>query len=283
MTGYSTREVAEVLGVSPAQVRAYARSGLLTPERGPRQRYRFSFTDIVLLRTARELTEHDVPARRVRRALERLGEQLPAGRPLSAVHISAEGDRVIVRDRDKVWEPETGQVTFDFSVEELAAQVEPFAPRVAAEQGRTSPTDADDWYDLGLDLEAVSVTQACDAYEEALALDPRHADAHLNLGRLLHEQGKLPAAEARYRKARELEPGNALAAYNLGVVLEDLGWLEEAEAAYRQALEVDPDLARAHFNLAGLCERAGDVAGAVQHLAAYRRLGGSGAAGGTGP
>jgi len=267
MTGYSTREVAEVLGVSPAQVRAYARSGLLEPERGPRQQYRFSFTDIVLLRTAR-------------RALERLGEQLPAGRPLSAVHISAEGDRVVVRDRDKVWEPETGQVTFDFSVEELASKVEPFAPRVAAKHGRMSPTDADGWYDLGVDLEAVSVSQACAAYEEALQLDSGHAEAHLNLGRLLHEQGSLGAAEERYRKARDLEPGNALAAYNLGVVLEDRGRLEDAGLAYREALDADPDLAGAHFNLAGLCERSGDVAGAVRHLAAYRRLGAGEASGG---
>jgi tetratricopeptide (TPR) repeat protein len=282
MTGYSTREVAEVLGVSPAQVRSYARSGFLDPERGPGHRYRFSFTDIVLLRTARELRDRDIPPRRVRRALERLGEQLPAGRPLSAIHISAEGDRVVVRDRDKVWEPETGQVAFDFSVEELASRVEPFAPRVAAERGRTSPTDADGWYDLGVDLEAVSVTQACEAYGEALTLDPAHAEAHLNLGRLLHERGELEQAEAHYRRAGELAPDNALAAYNLGVVLEDENRIREAKEAYRAALVADPELGRAHFNLARLCERSGDVAGAVRHLAAYRRLGGGGAASGGG-
>lgn len=270
MTGYSTREVAEVTGLTPDQVRAYARSGLLSPGRGPRNEYLFSFTDVILLRTARELREQEVSARRIRRALLRLAEQLPEGRPLSAVRITAEGDQVLVRDRDTVWEPETGQVAFDFSVEELASEVEPFARRAGAD--RPSGMGADDWYDLGLDLEAVSVSRARVAYEEALRLAPGHVEAHLNLGRLLHEQGSLAEAEDHYRRAREAEPGNALASYNLGVVLEDGDRVGEAKAAYRSALEADPDFAGAHFNLAGLCERTGDAEGAVRHLAAYKRL-----------
>lgn len=279
MTGYSTREVAEVLGLSPSQVRSYARSGLLDPARGPRNEYRFSFTDVILLRTARELRDNDIPPRRIRRALRRLAEQLPEGRPLSAVRVSAEGEHVMVRDRDTVWEPETGQVAFDFSVEELASKVEPFARRAAEARLRRTGLDADGWYDLGLDLEAVSVSQACGAYEEALRLDTSHVEAHLNLGRLLHEQGRLEDAEEHYLRARELDPENALAWYNLGVVLEDLGRVGEAKAAYGMALEADPELSGAHYNLAGLCERTGDVAGAVRHLAAYRRVSGEAGAG----
>lgn len=276
MTGYSTREVAEVTGLSPAQVRSFARSGLLSPARGAGNRYLFSFTDVILLRTARELRDQDIPPRRIRRALRRLAEQLPEGRPLSAVRVFAEGDQVVVRDREGVWEPETGQVAFDFTVEELASRVAPFAGRAADERSRAARMSADDWYDLGLDLEAVSVPRACAAYEEALHADPAHVEAHLNLGRLLHEKGRLEEAEERYRRARELDPGSALASYNLGVVLEDRDRLGEAKEAYRAALEADPDFAGAHFNLAGLCERTGDAAGAVRHLAAYRRLDESG-------
>lgn len=283
MTGYSTREVSEVTGLSPPQVRSYARSGLLKPERDSRNRYLFSFTDVILLRTARELREQDIPPRRIRRALLRLAEQLPEGRPLSAVRVSAEGDHVVVRDRDTVWEPETGQVAFAFTVEELAAKVEPFVRRAADERIRPARMDADDWYDLGLDLEAVSVPRACAAYEEALRLDPSHVEAHLNLGRLLHEQERLEEAEEHYRRAREADAENALASYNLGVVLEDRGRVEEAKVAYLAALEADPELAGAHFNLAGLCERTGDESGAVRHLAAYKRLEGGRGAGGRNP
>ena len=54
MKGFSTREVAEVLGLPTAKILSWTRSGLLTPERGPKGAYLFSFQDIVLLRTAKE-------------------------------------------------------------------------------------------------------------------------------------------------------------------------------------------------------------------------------------
>ncbi len=273
MTGYTTREVAEVLGVTPHQVRSYARAVLLSPSRGPGNAYRFSFQDIILLRAARELRAWSISAQKVGRALRRLREQLPEGRPLSGVRIAALGDDVVVRDQGEVWEPETGQMSFDFSVGELAAKVEPFAGRMARERARVEEMSADDWYDLGWDLEAVSLSEAKGAYRRALELRPNHAEAHLNIGRLLHEEGKLDEAETAYRLALDGSPGSALALFNLGVALEDRGREEEAAEAYLEAVERDPRLASAHFNLARLCERRGDERGAFRHLAAYRRLG----------
>ena len=128
MTGYTTRHVAEILGLPEERVRAFAREGLLEPQRGRGNAYRFSFQDIVLLRAARDLIDRDVPPRRVHSALRRLRAQLPVGRPLSAVRVSAAGERVIVRDESAAWDPETGQVSLDFSVGELAARVASFAP-----------------------------------------------------------------------------------------------------------------------------------------------------------
>lgn len=272
MTGYTTKQVAEILGLTEQRVRSFARAGLSA--RGPGNALRFTFQDIVLLRAARELLDQDVPARRVRAALLSLRAQLPQGRPLSAVRVSAQGDRVVVRDQDTAWEPETGQVALDFSVRELAVKVEPFAPDADA-SAPDRPDDqqsADDWYDVALDLEAVSVDKALAAYRRAIALDPGHAEAHLNLGRLLHERGDLPGAESHYRQACAAQPDNALAAFNLGVALEDRGASRDAMATYRRALRLEPGMAEAHFNLGRLCEAAGDRAGALQHLAQYKRI-----------
>ena len=69
MTGYTTRQVAEILGLPPWRVRRWARSGLLEPGRGARGEYRFAFRDVVLLRAVRDLEAAEVPTRRVRRAL----------------------------------------------------------------------------------------------------------------------------------------------------------------------------------------------------------------------
>src|ERR1700736_214240 len=94
MGGYGAREVAKMLGLSVGQVRAYVRAGFLEPTRGPRGELRFSFQDLVLLRTAQGLVSARIAPRRVRSALRKLKEQLPEGRPLRGVHIRAEGDRI---------------------------------------------------------------------------------------------------------------------------------------------------------------------------------------------
>ena len=68
MKSYTTRDVARLLGLSEAQVRSHARVGYLAPDRGPRNAYRFSFQDLVLLRAAQALRDARVSTRRIRRA-----------------------------------------------------------------------------------------------------------------------------------------------------------------------------------------------------------------------
>lgn len=272
MKGYTTREVAEVLGLPSSRILAWTRRGLISPVRGPRGSYVYSFQDIVLLRTARELLDADVPTRRVHAALESLREQLPTGRPLSAVTISALGDRVLVRDEDTVWEPDTGQLRIDFAVADVADAAVPIARRALREDGRDDGMGADDWYDAAVDLEAVSVDEAISAYRRALDLDPSHSDAHLNLGRLLHEAGRIEEAEDHYRSAVSADPESARAFYNLGVALEDQGAVAGSIEAYEAALRLDDDLAIAHFNLSRLFEAEGQEEDALAHLAEYKRL-----------
>jgi tetratricopeptide (TPR) repeat protein len=279
MTGYSTSEVAKILGLSPAQVRGYVRAGFLSPERDVDGNMRFSFPDLAFLRTARGLMSSRVPPRRVKRALERLRQQLPEDRPLNEVRIATEGSRIVVEDAAGRWQPESGQAVFDFDAAGEGVGGSPpsnvarrsFEPARNA-QGAGDAFTADDWFEWGCELEGEDAKRAREAYEEALALDPDHAGAHVNLGRLLHEAGDPAAAEPHYERALEVRPEDATAAYNLGVALEDLGKLPEALLAYQKAVRLEPDNVDAHYNAASLAERLGRSAEAVRHLAAYRRL-----------
>jgi tetratricopeptide (TPR) repeat protein len=268
---FTVREVSAMLGLSAAQIRAYAAKGVLSPERGTRGELRFGFQDLVILRTAGELSAAQVPERKVRRVLQSLREQLPVDRSIAGVRISADGDRVVVRDGDSIWNPESGQKLFDFAVSEIVETRGPRALRIVREEER-GELDADGWFELGCDLELTSVREARAAYERAVQLDPRHADAHVNLGRMCHEEGAPAAAEKHYRIAIANDPYHPIAAFNLGVALEDLGRLADAAAAYRKAIEIDPDSADAHYNLAGILERKGDKPGALRHLKVYRGL-----------
>lgn len=272
MTGYTTREVAEILGLSPRQVRSYARSDFIDPERGPRNEYRFSFRDVVLLRVVRDLLTADVPPRRVRAALAALRERLPAGRTLSSVRIATDGERVVVKEADVTWEVESGQLTIDFAVSELAERAAPFARRQVEAPDEARSLSADDWYNVGVDLEAVALEEAARAYRMALQSDPDHPQANVNLGRLLHEAGDVAAAREHYRRALASDPKNPVAAYNLGVALEDAGDVLGAIGLYRRAVRLDPVRADAHYNLARIYEGRGQKDKAFRHWLRYRAL-----------
>jgi tetratricopeptide (TPR) repeat protein len=274
---YSAEQVAGLLGLTLAQIRGYVRAGVITPARGPRGEWCFSFQDLVFLRVVKGLATSRVPPRRMRQALRRLREQLPADRPLSGVRVAALGGDVVVRERDRVWSPATGQYWLDFegSAREPEDAAVPLAPRVPAAEGDAPvalAASADGWYAIGVELEEADPAQAREAYQRALALDPGHADAHVNLGCLEHEAGRLALAERHYRAALAARPGDPTASFDLGVVLEDLGRLDEARAAYGQALAAEPDSADAHYNLARLCDRLGETVAAIRHLQAWRAL-----------
>lgn len=272
MQGYTTREAAELLGLTPSQIRGFARAGLLSPRRNERNQIVLSFQDIVLLRTAKELMSAEVSTRRIKRALQKLHTELPQGRPLSALRISSAGHHVVIRERDVAWEAETGQATFDFDTAELAEGLGAAASRLVHSAQEDEALDADDWYDLALDLEAVDVGEAIEAYNRALALDPEHDDSYVNLGRLQQDQGELSAARAAYQRALDINPHNAIAAFNLGTVFEDLEQGDDALQAYQLAIDTDPSFVNAHFNLARLYELRGDRDAAMRHLRNYRAL-----------
>src|SRR3954449_11490518 len=230
---YSVREVSAMLGLTAGQIRAWAARGFLTPERDAGGEILFGFQDLVILRTAAELTAAHIPTRKIRRVLESVREQLPEGRSIAGVRIAADGERVVVRDGTVVWNPESGQSLFDFSVEEIAEKTKPIALAAVreAKARQEDDLDADAWYELASDLELSDPAEARAAYEKAIALDPVHIDAYINLGRLLHEDGDLGGAEKHYRSALSADPTHAVAAFNLGVALDDLGSLADAAEA----------------------------------------------------
>jgi len=270
MNGYSVKDVARMLDLSVGQVRSYARSGLVDPRRGDRGEYRFDFQDLVLLRTAKGLLSQRIPPQRVRNALSRLKQQLPEDGSLSSVQISAHGNRIVVQRSGHVWQPESGQtlLTFDDEGSEGARR----QPIVEPTENVSSSLDAEDWFRLGGELEHGAPEQSREAYRRALELNPRHVDARINLGRMLHEACEWEAAEKHYRLALADRGDDSTALFNLAVVLEDLGRRREAVEAYRDTVRADPEYADAYFNLARLLEQSGDRKAALRYLKTYRRL-----------
>ena len=271
MTVFSTDEVAKILGLSGSQIRSTARAAQLSPGRGRDGRLRWTFQDVLLLKTTRGLLDARVPARRIRRTLASLRRQLPGDQALSSVTIYADGRRAVVWDGRVRWQPDSGQFLFNFE----AAAVGPLAPVRMADStppSRPATRTAEEWFDLGCELEAGSPEEARHAYEQAIALDPALADAHVNLGRLFHHAGLTDRAETHYRAALAHAPHDPIGHFNLAGLLEEIGRTQDAVAAYQHALAADPDFADAHYNLGLLLDSLGRRSGAMTHLRAARRL-----------
>jgi predicted Zn-dependent protease len=269
MQSYGVREVERLLGVPRATIRALVAAGFVSPERGARNSWRFSFQDLIVLRTAQALAAARVPQRRITKSVRELRKHLPGTMPLSGLAIGAVGDRVVVREGGKRWQADSGQYLLEFEgdpAEGALKVIERGTPAKAAK------APAKDWFQEALALERDDPEAAMDAYRKAIAADPANLDARINLGLLLHEATRLPEAGRVYSEALRDCGADALLLFNLGVLLEDMGNASEAERAYRAAVKVDPGMADGHYNLALLCRALGKPREAIRHMAEYRRL-----------
>ena len=267
MNSYGVRDVEKLLGLSRSTIRSLIPSGFVTPERGPRGGWRFSFQDLILLRTAQALADARVPARRIMRSMRELRRHLPDRMPLSGLNIGAVADRVVVREGGSRWAAESGQYLLGFDGDPADGSLSVIERGDAGQE-----TGAEAWFDRAAALEAEDVEAAQAAYEQAIDIDGAYLDAYINLGRLLHDAKRLAKAEDVYRQAIKSCGDDPVLLYNLGVLLEDMKRGTEAMGAYARAVHVDPDMADAHYNLALLCEKLGKPKDAIRYMARYRVL-----------
>jgi DNA-binding transcriptional MerR regulator len=275
MQTYSVRDIERVLRLSRSTIRGLIDVGFVTPTRGPRREYRFSFQDLIVLRAARALIQAKVSRRRIRRSLEDLRKHLPQTMPLCGLSICAVGDRVDVRDGNSQYQVDSGQYVLglDVTVEDGVLRVVEKEFGTRDDAAIEPPRNAEEWFDDGLDFEENGdIDQAIEAYKQTVALDAQNVAAWINWGRLLHHRGNKREAEAVYRRAIELCGPDAVLMFNLGVLLEDLGRQQAALEAYQSAVGEDPALADGHYNLARLYESLGQPQHAIRHLGQYRRL-----------
>ena len=209
--------------------------------------------------TLRALVDAQVPRRRITRSVRELRRHLPESMPLSGLSIGAVGDRVVVREGRSRWQADSGQYL-------LAFEGDPARGALSVIERKP------DWCERARALEESDPQAAVQAFREAVASEPENVDAHVNLGWLLHDAGRLGEAEQAYRAGLKACGEEPLLWYNLGVLLADQDRKDEAAEAYQAALRARSDFADCHYNLALLCEELGRPRDAIRHMARYRRL-----------
>jgi tetratricopeptide (TPR) repeat protein len=147
---------------------------------------------------------------------------------------------------------------------------------------------------------------ALDEFIEVLRLDPKHADARINLSNLFEQGGNLEAAlgqihealrvigataelytllgekQVRARRyseairsfhnALKLDARSSAAHYGLGMALRSLGSLSEARSEFEATLDLDAGDPYAHYQLGRLLVKDEEVQQALSHLRESIRL-----------
>jgi tetratricopeptide (TPR) repeat protein len=270
MQTYSLRDIQSMLGVSRAVITGLVAAGFVTPSRGDRREYRFSFQDVVLLRTAHRLQAAHIPPRKILGSLKRLKATLPQELPLTGLRITAVGNQIAVREGATQWHVDSGQLLMDFEVVPAPAGA-PASVAVLSREPEAEDTAAD-CFARAMALEDRDRAGAERAYRRAIAAAPRFVDPYLNLGVMLCDEGRCTEAVDLYRQAIAHAPSEPLLHFNLAIALEDAERYEEALASYEACMKLEPSFADAHYNAARLHEMLGHATKAIRHYSEYRRL-----------
>jgi tetratricopeptide (TPR) repeat protein len=128
-----------------------------------------------------------VTANRLQKAVSALNEKLEQVQtPLSQLRILSDGKDVLVQQGAARLEPVSGQFVLNFETRELDERV-----RVIGQE-----RSADDWLATALAYEAhkQSRSQAIEAYDNCVQVDPKNVGALLNCGTLHYEDGNFEKA-----------------------------------------------------------------------------------------
>jgi tetratricopeptide (TPR) repeat protein len=295
---YSIKDVARIFGMQESRLRYWAQTGFVNPTARKRGRVFYTFRDLIHVRAAKDLLDAGLSMQKVRKSLDALREILPeVAYPASKLHICSDGETVVARDDDVLFEPETGQLLMDFTVDALSTQVADILALPTSESGLETPILSASPGEAVADAAAEPVEpaaeiaavyddraeaepgQALAAPASALAApvpilgeEPTQAHAPMSAYRYFlqgceaEERGDLPAAEAAYTQALALQPTLAAAHTNLGNLLYRRGDAHGARAAFERALELEPNQPEARYNLGNVLEDMGETELAIAEL-----------------
>jgi protein involved in polysaccharide export with SLBB domain/tetratricopeptide (TPR) repeat protein len=93
------------------------------------------------------------------------------------------------------------------------------------------------------------LTEAANAFEQAVALDPTNGNAFYSLGNVYSEQGRWADAVNAYYKAISLKKDDIEAYNNLGIALGRRGQNVQAATAFERAIKIYPKWAEPYYHL----------------------------------
>jgi tetratricopeptide (TPR) repeat protein len=283
---YSIRDVSRILAVQESRLRYWMQTGFVGPTVRKGGRFYYTFSDLLAVKSAKDLVAIGMPLQKVRKNLDALKKALPGdAHPASRLRVCCDGDTIVALADDIAFQPLGGQVVMAFTVPSFGEHVQQVLAMPRVEPDATpapiedSPTEANSgttayrYFVEACHAEDRGESQSAEhLFRQAIDLEPAMAAALTNLGNLVYRQGELVEARRLYERALDCDPAQPEARYNLANLLEDLGETDLAIAELRRVCASAPEFADAHYNLGIMLAQVGGTAQARRYLERYLEL-----------
>jgi tetratricopeptide (TPR) repeat protein len=275
---YTPAMLAQLLGVSLANIRRWHRRGLIVPSREVHRLPYFDFNEVATARRLAQLVAAGASPAALEKKLAELARYVPdVERPLAQLSVIVEGKQILLRQEEGLVEP-SGQMRIDF--DSLGQSDEPDAPEPPATLSLAEPfgpsldlATPEELVDLAASAEEEGrIEFAAELLRAAMAAGGPRAEVCFQLAELLYRLGDVGAARERYYMAIELDEDFVEARNNLGCVLAEQGQAELAAAAFQGALACHPEYPDAHYHLARTLDETGREAEAEHHWRQFLKL-----------
>ena len=278
---FTTRQLCDQSGLSVEHIRKLIQAGLIRPQKTSVSKFSrnlYSFQDLAVVNQFAHLLKNGATFNAIRsayqRALEASSEQIDHP---SAIRLLKDGEYfddglLLARDDDLV-DAHTGERVFNFTTEFEAMRINDRVRTIeslkVAHRKMTNMCSSEDWFVYGLDCEdADEVGEAIKAYEHAIGIDPRNADAWVNLGRIHFASGRQLDSRNCYEEALRINEFHEIAHYNLGILFH---LFEAVDMAVKHLKRADT-IPEAAYSLARIYRKLGDTARAIKYKKKYRAL-----------
>ncbi len=110
-TGFSRQQVVNITGLTARQLNYWRRTEVIKPSATTQGGHaRYSFTDLIALKTVKQLLDHGVSLQKIRKSILALLQYLPLQQqPFSELKVIATGDVVLVFHQGMALDALTGQ------------------------------------------------------------------------------------------------------------------------------------------------------------------------------
>jgi Flp pilus assembly protein TadD len=138
-------------------------------------------------------------------------------------------------------DPAVADQAYQESVAAIRGRDYPSAIEAANRAVAADPTHLEAWMNLGIaHSRSQNWTEAIEAYTRVTELDPGNEKALNNVANVYFRQGRYDEAATWYRRALDVDPDYLLATFHYGWVLRQLNRLDEAEQAFDHCKEIPP-------------------------------------------